>query len=605
MPAGRASLQMAGATAVAALFALAFLVAMVRVMGPAQYSDLAVCLSLTYVAMLFLGPLNLTLIRFSAAYQSHDNAAQIRPLLGHAARLYAPWIAGAIVLSIVLARPIADALNVGTPALVPWTGLLAGLGITLGAVRGVALGLNQHRLYSGSVLLETLVRVAAGATLALASRSAGGVLAGFLIGSAAALVALAVPTWRLVPVSKQPWSDSAEMSGFMMRALAFSAVLAGLQNVDMIAAKMRLAPEAAGDYAIALAVARGFLLLAGPFAGVALARPVPATGAGFRARILQVPALAYLAMCAPAVAALLVAPAPILGLLFGGHTVAQAQFVPILAMAFALAGTLHVLAHGEIRAGRFAFLVPLALIMAIELAILASLPSTPLAIAWTVLVAQGAGCGVVLGTPRLLAQVRRFDGSARYWDDRYARGGASGGGSEGKFAQFKADVLNAFVERQRVQTVIELGCGDGQQLALARYPSYLGFDVSPRAVQLCRTRFGGDASKAFAEVAEYAGERADLTLSLDVIYHLVEDEVFDTYMQTLFDASTRWVIVYASNHDDNDPAEAAHVRHRQFTRWVEVHRPGWALREQIPNRYPFTGDFRLGSFSDFFIFERA
>ena len=33
--------------------------------------------------------------------------------------------------------------------------------------------------------------------------------------------------------------------------------------------------------------------------------------------------------------------------------------------------------------------------------------------------------------------------------------------------------------------------------------------------------------------------------------------------------------------------------------------PSWMLKQTIPNRYPFTGDFRLGSFSDFFIFERA
>jgi hypothetical protein len=155
-----------------------------------------------------------------------------------------------------------------------------------------------------------------------------------------------------------------------------------------------------------------------------------------------------------------------------------------------------------------------------------------------------------------------------------------------------------------VRSVIEFGSGDGSQLSLARYPQYLGFDVSTEAVKRGRTRFAGDDSKAFLTVAEYAGQRADLTLSLDVIYHLVEDAVFEAYMRMLFDASQKWVIVYASNHDDTDRAEAAHVRHRQFTRWVEANRPGWILKETIPNRYPYTGDYRLGSFSDFFIFER-
>lgn len=47
----------------------------------------------------------------------------------------------------------------------------------------------------------------------------------------------------------------------------------------------------------------------------------------------------------------------------------------------------------------------------------------------------------------------------------------------------------------------------------------------------------------------YANETADLTLSLDVIYHLIEDNVFFTYMDRLFDSSTKFVIIYSLNTD--------------------------------------------------------
>jgi SAM-dependent methyltransferase len=208
-------------------------------------------------------------------------------------------------------------------------------------------------------------------------------------------------------------------------------------------------------------------------------------------------------------------------------------------------------------------------------------------------------------TPVAFARLRPFEGSAKYWDDRYASGGASGVGSLGKFAEFKAEVLNDFVARNRVDSVMEFGCGDGSQLSLAAYPRYVGVDVSGTAIAMCRRRFASDPTKTFYQLDEHSDQRADLTLSLDVIYHLVEDEVFDRHMQTLFDASRRWVIVYASNRDDTERAEAAHVKHRHFTKWVETHRPGWRLRQTIPNRYPYTGDYRLGSFADFFIFERV
>jgi len=203
------------------------------------------------------------------------------------------------------------------------------------------------------------------------------------------------------------------------------------------------------------------------------------------------------------------------------------------------------------------------------------------------------------------AAPQRFHGSSSYWEERYARGGASGVGSYGKFAEFKAEVINGFVAQRGVRSVIELGCGDGNQLALARYPEYLGLDVSEAAVDLCRRRFASDPSKRFAPMSRYAGEQADLALSLDVIYHLVEDRVFEDYMRVLFAAARRHVIVYSSDTEDGAERAAPHVRHRHFSRWVERNLPGWRLLERIPNRHPYRGDYREGSFSDFFIYEKA
>jgi O-antigen/teichoic acid export membrane protein len=604
--AATASLRMAAATIVAALLASVYLIVAARLLGPERFSNVAVCMSLSYVGLLFLGPLNLTLMRFSSAYRSADDAAQIRPLLRRSFRLYAPWVAAGIGMAIMFARPIARVLNVASTPVVPFTGILIALGIALGAARATALGLGEHRLYSGSVLLDTAVRVAAGGTLIAIFGTAGSALAGFVVGSAAALVVLGTRTWRLLPVSERPWSGAAEVQRFMAWALAFSAIVAGLQNVDMIAAKIRLDSADAGHYSVALAVTRSFLLLAAPFAAVALAGARSTTPPmGLWARVVHAPAAAYLGMSIPPLTLLLVAPAFTLRLLFGSPAPEQVQPLRILALAFVCAGAFLVLAHGEMRAGRFGFFLPVGISLALELLLLAAIPATPNSLAWTALGAHGAALGFVLVGSRLLGRIRGFKNSSSYWNERYARGGASGAGSQGKFAEFKAEVLNGFVARHGVRSIIEFGCGDGQQLALAAYPNYLGFDVSDEAVGLCRQRFSRDDSKAFRAVRDYTGERADLTLSLDVVFHLVEDDVFEDYMERLFDGSMRWVIVYSSNHDSLSRTEGAHVRHRQFTRWVLDQRPHWVLRETIPNRYPFTGDFRLGSFSDFFIFERA
>lgn len=197
-----------------------------------------------------------------------------------------------------------------------------------------------------------------------------------------------------------------------------------------------------------------------------------------------------------------------------------------------------------------------------------------------------------------------FNGSEDYWVSRYREGGNSGAGSYNRLAEFKAEVLNEFVASQHIRDVIEFGCGDGNQLTLARYPSYLGFDVSPHAIEGCKRRFAGDASKSFMLVRDYTGQTAQVTLSLDVIYHLTEDVVFDLYMQTLFDTAQEYVVIYSSDKDV-PPIESAHVRHRQFSRWVRGNAPGWRLLHHIPNRYPYTGDNDTGSLADFYIYGKG
>jgi SAM-dependent methyltransferase len=209
-----------------------------------------------------------------------------------------------------------------------------------------------------------------------------------------------------------------------------------------------------------------------------------------------------------------------------------------------------------------------------------------------------------LGTAyRLLSG--RFEGSQEYWIKRYAKGGNSGPGSYSELAKFKARVLNELVREQRIASVIEFGCGDGNQLTIAEYPRYTGYDVSPVAVELCRARFKGDSTKNFCLLGEYTGQTADLAMSLDVIYHLVEDAVFEAHLRTLFGAATRHVVIYSTNRDAPDDAGQAHVRHRRFSDFVERELRTWKLvrTEQQPNAY--SGDITSSSLAEFFFFEKS
>ncbi len=206
------------------------------------------------------------------------------------------------------------------------------------------------------------------------------------------------------------------------------------------------------------------------------------------------------------------------------------------------------------------------------------------------------------GYRRWIRRAPRFTDSTSYWDERYRLGGHSGDGSYGKLAEFKARVINEFVTTHDIQTLIELGCGDGNQLSLAQYPHYIGLDVSPTAVANCRRRFATDESKQFFETSEFSGDAADCALSLDVILHLVEDDVFDRYMHQLFGLAEKFVIIYSSNHDGQPSGPAPHVRHRRFTDWIDANRPESQLMEVIDNELPFDGNSKTTSLADFYFY---
>lgn len=195
-----------------------------------------------------------------------------------------------------------------------------------------------------------------------------------------------------------------------------------------------------------------------------------------------------------------------------------------------------------------------------------------------------------------------------YWENRYRKGGNSGAGSYGKLAEYKAEFLNSFVKKQNISSVIEFGCGDGNQLSLAIYPKYLGIDASRQAIEICQEKFSSDTSKKFLHSNEYRQQKMSLSLSLDVIFHIIDDKDFEIYMNRLFASGERFVIIYSSNRDDDLGAESSsHVRHRVFTDWIKNSNISteWKLIEHYPNQFPFDATRPNNtSFSEFFVYKK-
>lgn len=96
-------------------------------------------------------------------------------------------------------------------------------------------------------------------------------------------------------------------------------------------------------------------------------------------------------------------------------------------------------------------------------------------------------------------------------------------------------------------------------------------------------------------------EKADMAISMDVIYHLIEENVFEDYMYNLFNSASKYVCIYARNENRRT---AMHIKFRKFSTYIEEKFPDWTLEKYIKNRYPYDEkDPDNTSPSDFYLYK--
>ena len=195
---------------------------------------------------------------------------------------------------------------------------------------------------------------------------------------------------------------------------------------------------------------------------------------------------------------------------------------------------------------------------------------------------------------KIMGLMHKNFNSHNYWERRYQKGGNSGAGSYGDLCDYKAKHINQFIQNKNIRSIIDFGCGDGNQLVYLHCETYLGLDVSPTVLEQIREKFKDDGSKRF-ELYHENTETAELGLSCEVLFHLIEDDVWEDYLRSVFLYSEKYVIIFAADYYRNI---ARHVLARSFTTHIQEHFPDWELIEHIP----MTED--LDTISEFYFFEK-
>lgn len=188
----------------------------------------------------------------------------------------------------------------------------------------------------------------------------------------------------------------------------------------------------------------------------------------------------------------------------------------------------------------------------------------------------------------------------KYWDERYHKGGTSGDGSYGVLANFKANVINKFLRKNKINKTVEFGCGDGNQLSLIDYKNYIGCDISNESIKRCKKAFEKDTKKEFLLYnignTSFKNIDCDLVICLDVLYHIIDEADFIATLKDIFSLSSKYVIIY-SILDKPNIELSEHLIYRDIYLYKDIYL-NYKIKKVIKQKYPEK------SLADFIIFEK-
>jgi len=300
------------------------------------------------------------------------------------------------VVSVLLRQPIADAVGVRHDAWAAALGIPAGcLYLLLTILRGVLQGAGDYRTVGISLIGEQTVRLIIGAALALAGLG----VTGAYLGTPLSFVAMSL--YCLVVIRKQvglpvPGQGPAlSLWLHVKRAwapIAALAVIAVLQNIDIIVAKHRFSTALASSYG-ATAVAAKVVIWVAMGAGFYLVPEVSRRRAdGEDTRPVLARALIIIAVVAvPCLLIFAVAPHLLLKLAFGRKRLGAYNSLFLLGLAFTMLAATYLAIQYMLALKRFWFLIVLAAVAVGEPVLLLHASQKPAGFAAVVLAVQAVG----------------------------------------------------------------------------------------------------------------------------------------------------------------------------------------------------------------------
>lgn len=186
---------------------------------------------------------------------------------------------------------------------------------------------------------------------------------------------------------------------------------------------------------------------------------------------------------------------------------------------------------------------------------------------------------------------KNFTDSAKYWEERYYYGGNSGKGSYFQQAAEKANYLNSKIKKYNIDTIVDIGCGDGNNLKLFKTRNYYGFDVSKTIIDSNKKLYRHDQNKKFILIDNYFNKtlleirnkedtKKLICVSFDVIGHLVEDTVYQAHLENFSLLNPDYLIISQLDADIEYDLSVPHIKQRNYS--SDLINNGWKLVDTHP-----------------------
>jgi len=179
-----------------------------------------------------------------------------------------------------------------------------------------------------------------------------------------------------------------------------------------------------------------------------------------------------------------------------------------------------------------------------------------------------------------------YNFSFKYWENRYNSGGNSGNGSYGEGLKNKALLLNNLINKYDLKSISDVGCGECTLLPyLQGIRKYYGYDISPTVLSKISKNNQDGFSKEFILLTNNTKiVSSDLVLSLEVIFHQVNDDEYLDYMRKLVNSNGEYLLILTMNEGilKTNHIKNRHIKYRDISKFMD------STNYSLVEKFPFT-----------------